>query len=405
MRIAYITVRTPYGPGESFVIPEVRGLISSGMEVMVFPVLPQRKIWHESLCDLVESCHVISTFSFKIIWFALHCLANKPLTAIHAVYSVLKSSRSIKILLKNITIIPRSLAAATIFTKYGIDHIHAHWGARTATLALLVSKITSIPWSFTAHRWDIYENNLLNQKIESAAFVRCISRKGRDDIIAISGASREMASKVRVIHMGVSLPGGQCAPKSMGDRRLRIAVPANMLPVKGHRYLIEAITLLLEAGDIDVTCAFLGDGPLENGLRQQVNDAGLQSVITFPGRVAHDLLMEAYRHGKFNVVVLPSINTDDGQYEGIPVCLIEAMAHFLPVISTRTGSIPELVDEETGILVEEKNPYELAAALRLIANGGKKIEDMISAAYRRVTCEYESSSVVAQLIESFRRAS
>lgn len=401
MRIAYITVRTPLGPGESFIIPEVRGLLDCGLDITIFPILPGKKIWHESLQSLEGNCHFLNLYSPKVLLLAIQCIIAKPLKSFNAVFHLLRVSSSLKILFKNLTIIPRALAAVCIFEDLGIDHIHAHWGTRTATLGLLVSHITGIPWSFTAHRWDIYENNILSEKVESADFVRCISRKGVEDLVRLSRVSSGVASKVRVVYMGVELPKEHNTGTGSASDSLRISVPANMLPVKGHRYLIDAISLLQASGDISIRCSFFGDGPLEVELREHVANLGLEQVIFFQGRVAHADLLKAYRNAEFDVVVLPSVVTSDGHHEGIPVCLIEAMAHGLPVISTRTGSIPELVGKDTGILVPQKDPAALACALRQVAEGGDKIKNMVSAAKNKVEQEYAIQSIVRKLAGYF----
>jgi glycosyltransferase involved in cell wall biosynthesis len=401
LHIVYITVRTPFGPGESFIIPEANELLRSGIDLKIFPILPRKKIWHTSLAHFEKHNFLLRLFSIKVPLLALQCILFKPSRVIRTILCVLTASKNFRILLKNLSIIPRSLAAAHLFEAAGVRHIHAHWGSRTSTLALLVSEISGIPWSFTVHRWDIYENNILRKKIESARFVRCISQKGKEDLIRIAGGTRAVADKVRVIHMGIDLPEGQGVVDAPAHDRFRIAVPANMLPVKGHRYLIEAISLLQVKNGFRISCSFFGDGPLEESLRNQVSSLGLDNAITFCGRVAHALLLDAYRHGEFDSVILPSINTDDGQHEGIPVCLIEAMAHGLPVISTRTGSISELVDEETGILVPERDSKALAEAISRVAAGGERIRSMTSAACQKVQVEYEISSVAKKLIESF----
>ncbi len=85
----------------------------------------------------------------------------------------------------------------------------------------------------------------------------------------------------------------------------------------------------------------------------------LGDIIIFYGAKPHERLLELYRNREIDCVVLPSIVTEKGEYEGIPVSLIEAMSYKIPVVSTNTGGIPELLEGGAGIIVEQKNPYEL----------------------------------------------
>ncbi len=86
-------------------------------------------------------------------------------------------------------------------TGVGADHIHAHWAHLTATLAMSASMATGIPWSFTAHRYDVILNNLLTEKLRSARFGRFIAR----EMLAIASryVPQDALARAVVLHMGV----------------------------------------------------------------------------------------------------------------------------------------------------------------------------------------------------------
>jgi len=253
-----------------------------------------------------------------------------------------------------------------------VQHIHAHWGSTTATMAYIISQLTGISWSFTLHRWDIKENNMLEEKVKSAKFVRCISENGRNELL--STISRKYENKVKVIHMGVKTPDKISEPNINRDF-FTIVTPANLLEVKGHKFLVEACSILIERGIDSFQCIFYGEGPLRTELEKLIQEKGLTEYIKIPGSIPHQELLKIYKNHKVDIVVLPSITTADGEHEGIPVALMEAMAYGIPVISTNTGGIPELIGDGSGIMVEEKNAEAIADALeRLIKDRDYRYE-------------------------------
>jgi len=243
-----------------------------------------------------------------------------------------------------------------------------------------------VPWSLTAHRWDIREGNLLRTKASSACFVRAISEAG----------ARELQERVGiegwrpvVLRMGVELPSGQATPRE--DTELRLVTPANLLPVKGHRYLFEALAGL-ERVSLDVA----GEGPL----RAELEGRALGLPVEFLGAISHSELLTGLVDGRWDAVVLPSAPTPEGDQEGVPVSLIEAMAAGVPVVSTSSGAIPELVTEGTGLLVPPADPAALRGALEQLRDTG--LRRRLSAAGRgRVETEFDVDRVAARLGELF----
>ena len=136
------------------------------------------------------------------------------------------------------------------------------------------------------------------------------------------------------------------------------------------------------------TIDLFGEGPLDAAIRARVEELGLADIVRFRGYVP---LAELQRHFRETrpVCVLPSIRTESGEMEGIPVSLIEAMANGAPVVSTPTGSIADLVVDGTGLLVAPGDPAALAAVLvRLIREQGLA-EELAGAARARVESEFD----------------
>ena len=189
--------------------------------------------------------------------------------------------------------------------------------------------------------------------------------------------------------MGVDLPAATAPVRAEGP--LRLLTAANLLPVKGHRYLLEAL-----GGLDDVALEIAGAGPLRAELEERAR--GLP--VTFLGAVSHTQLLEGLRDGRWDAVVLPSTPTDEGDQEGVPVSLIEAMAAGVPVVSTLSGSIPELVTDGAGLLVPPRDPVALAAALERLRD--PELRRRLAAAGRaRVEAEFDVERVAAELAARF----
>jgi glycosyltransferase involved in cell wall biosynthesis len=265
---------------------------------------------------------------------------------------------------KNFLVVRRAARIALALRSRQVAHIHAHWGTTTATMGYLVSATLGIPWSFTVHRGDILANNQLAEKARTASFVRCISEQGLNWVATL--VPRPVWTKLHVIHMGVSVPKMCGRPPDRGSRPVTIAVPARLERVKGHAWLIDACRQLADRIAVPFRCVCYGEGPLRAELESAVRAAGLDDTVRLAGHMPREHLLERYRRGEIDIVVLPSVTLEDGVHEGIPVALMEAMVHGLPVVATRSGAIGELVRGDCGFLVQQKDSEALAAALGLL---------------------------------------
>jgi len=398
MKIAYITAQTPYGPGESFILPEVIELRRQGHEVVVFPLRPADEIHRGRECEEVAKYTVrIPLVSFPVLLQALGLSLLRPSLIGRIISEIIKCSGSAKKILKNLSVLPKGLVLGEEIRKKGFDHIHAHWASTPSTAAYIASLYSGVPWSFTAHRWDIKEDNMLETKIRSSEFVRAISVNGANEIK--SKISKTLWHKVKVIHMGVRLPLNECTPE---QDVFTIASVGNLIPVKGHRFLLEACLLLKQRGKI-FKCFLIGDGPLKQELLEMIHKLDLDDMVTLCGRLPHDKVLGMYQDCCVSVLVHPSIVTEDGEREGIPVALMEAMAVGVPVISTTTGSIPELVGDGAGILVPPGDSKALADAIEVIMENPYYRTELGQKGRKKIEADFSLSSVVKQLAELFQK--
>jgi colanic acid/amylovoran biosynthesis glycosyltransferase len=413
VKLLYITVSLPFGPGEAFFIPEIKGLLKHGCEIAIVPRSPKGAVVNGDAQGLQQISLRRPILSPGILAAAAFEVARHPLRCLRACGFLLNDCHPAN-LLKNILVFPKALWLGRWAREQGFEHIHAQWIASTATMALVAGEISGIPWSCTAHRGDIAMNNLLRLKLAKAAFVRFISESGLRMAEKLVGrpsppaplpererglvdyAPRPKRERGLVIHVGVEMPDG-VARSAGGANPLQLLCPANLLPVKGHKYLLQAMALLKNRY-VECTLLVAGRGELQDELEKMAADLSLGSMVRFLGQVPHDEILAMYRDGKIGMVVLPSVDLGDNLHEGIPVALVEAMAYGIPVVATETGGIPELLGGGAGMMVPPKDAPALAGALEALVRDPAMRERLARAGRTRAREGWALEKVVEQKI-------
>ncbi len=304
-------------------------------------------------------------------------------------------------IIENLRIFPKALWLARLARREAVDHIHSHWASTNATTAMIAGELTGIPWSYTAHRADIVLNNLLKRKTESALFGRYISKSGLRMAVELCPDLPE--HKTVVVHMGVvSRAAASAAPPVESSARPIFVCPARLEDVKGHKYLVEAVAILRQRG-VAVDVRFAGEGPLRRKLERHVNQLKLSESIRLLGHVSHDELMRLYDSGRLTAVVLPSVLLRKHLHEGVPVSLMEAMDHRVPVISTTTGGIVELLEGDAGILVPPADATALADAIERLIREPDLRRRLADAGHARIIEAWAVESIAGRLCELFER--
>ena len=395
MKIIYVTAKLPHGADEAFVIPEIHQLVRSGHDVLVIPRSPRGNIIHGH--ELVALAQREALCSSKVLRAAAASTLSAPGQTSAAVRPLL-NSRSLTVAVKNLTIVPKALWLAGVAARWNADHIHCHWAGTTATMAMLASRLSGIPWSLTAHRWDIVENNLLATKVRSASFVRFISEDGLRMAQALGIG---FTDNVRVLHMGVPVPA-RVQRRSPGPRPV-VLCPARLVEVKGHRFLLEAWQILQRRG-CDAELWLAGQGELRPQLERQSETLGLAASVKFLGAVAHSELLKTYEDGAVTAVILASIDLGNGLHEGVPVALIEAMSYGIPVVATPTGGTAELVCPGSGLLVPPAEPVALADAIQGLLEDAGLRQQLGESGRQHVLEDWDIVGVAAQLVREFETA-
>ncbi len=262
----------------------------------------------------------------------------------------------------------------------GISHVHAHFAGMAARTAFWISKFFPITFSFTAHANDIFAPKNFEiglDKLVGAARVVVTETDYSEKFLR--EAFSERAASIHRIYNGLNLTEFGRATFS-SDPPLIIAI-GRLISKKGFANLIRACALLVERGR-SFRCEIIGDGPLENQLRSQIEELGLQPHIQLPGpKPQHELRA---RLANASVFVLPSVPELEGGMDNLPTVIMEAMATGLPVVSTRIGGIPEMVVEnETGLLVQPEDVVALAGAVEKVTNNRSLGQRLGQAGYER----------------------
>jgi glycosyltransferase involved in cell wall biosynthesis len=159
--------------------------------------------------------------------------------------------------------------------------------------------------------------------------------------------------------------------------------------------LIRACALLVERGRT-FRCQIFGEGPLEDQLRGQIEEVGLQDLVKLRGAKPQHEIRESLVAA--SVFVMPSVPEADGGMDNLPTVIMEAMATGLPVVSTTIGGIPEMVVEnETGFLVPPDDAVALAGAIEKVANDRSLGQRLGQAGYERAQRLFSIEKNVRQL--------
>jgi colanic acid/amylovoran biosynthesis glycosyltransferase len=254
----------------------------------------------------------------------------------------------------------QAVRLAELIRERGIGHLHAHFASVATTVARLASLLSGVPYSFTAHAKDIYHESVdaedLRRKLADAHHVVTVSDYNLAHLRETYGPD---ADRVQRVYNGLDLT--DAAWSDPADRAPLIVAVGRLVEKKGFDVLLDALALLHQRRP-EARAVIAGDGALADDLRAQRDRLGLQDVVHLPGPVpqteVRDLLARAA------VFAAPCVVGPDGNRDGLPTVLLEAMAAGAPAVSTDVTGIPEVVrDEETGLLVPQHDPVRLAVAL------------------------------------------
>ena len=233
----------------------------------------------------------------------------------------------------------------------------AHFASLPSTIALHTA--VKIPLLISMHARDIYvEAEEMPDKMLRAAAIVCCTNAARQHL---SGKYPQYADKISTIYHGLPKKWLQEKPREhvyLSNEPLRLLAVGRMVEKKGFAILLKA----LKHCDFPLTLQLVGDGPLRRSLRALRDSLDLTNTVDMPGWLSEDELRAAYE--KADLCCCPSIIAADGDMDGLPNVLVEAMSCGLPAVASNISGIPEVIENEiNGLLVPAGNIEALAAAI------------------------------------------
>jgi glycosyltransferase involved in cell wall biosynthesis len=269
---------------------------------------------------------------------------------------------------------------ADLVRRDSVVHLHAHFATTPTLVAMFTHELIGVPYTFTAHARDIYADTtpeLLRAEMERAQAVITVSEYNRQHLHRIKP---DLNGKLSCIDYGLDLSEFHFRwPRASDLQPPIILAVARLVEKKGLQDLILAANILRGQGHC-FHVQIIGDGALRQTLDNRVAELGLQDWVTLLGAQPHEKVRLAYEHAC--IFVLPCVIAEDGDRDGLPNVLLEAMASGVPVISTSVVGIQELIESECdGLVVPPNSAPALAGALeRLVAD--PQLRDRLAQAAR-----------------------
>lgn len=394
LRVLYLVSLFPCW-SETFIVREIHALARQGVDIRIVSLKPHSEPMVQPdakvLLDRVIYPPSSLTGSLRA---ALPQVLKHPLRSTAELWPLVRSLwRRPAELAKSVISWWRTLAVMAEVQRFAPQHLHAHWATYPSTAARILAGRIGCPWSFTGHAHDIFVHDQdLSGKLAQADFSVTISEYNCRQLSA--RLPSELHNRLAVIHCGV-LPAD--LPFTAEGREPAYIVGVGRLdPIKGFIHLVKACALLQERG-IDFRCDIIGDGPLRDELQQAINQAGLSERVRLTGALPQQDVRQ--RINRATMFVLPSVLLADGNADGIPVALMEAMACGATAISTRVSGIPELIHhEENGLLVTPGQATELTDAMaRLLADAPLRTR-LAQAARNTIIHDFDADIEAAKLL-------
>lgn len=391
LRVGYVVKRYPRF-SETFIVNEILAHERAGMPLHIFAVRRVNEPHFQSIIAQVRSpVTYISDSAPKTdaFWTAL----REGRAAIPSLWPALG-----RIDVADAANLHQAVLLALEVRKHGIEHLHAHFGTVATTIARLAASLSGISYSFTAHAKDIFhaevDHDALRDKLNDAAEVVTVSDFNREWLREQHGAA---AAGVRRIYNGLDLSA--FAYRSPAERPREILSVGRLVEKKGFDTLIEACAVLRTRG-AGFHCTIIGDGLLRDSLTALVGRHGLGEMVTLTGSRLQPDVIAALQNAA--VFAAPCVVADDGDRDGLPTVVVEAMAVGTPCVTTDVTGLREVVrDGETGLVVPQRASEALADALERILGDGALRVRLAEEARRQIERGFDIDVNAAELRAAF----
>jgi glycosyltransferase involved in cell wall biosynthesis len=404
--VGYVVSRYPRY-SETFIVNEILDHERAGLDLEIFALRPSIDTHFQDLISQVRAPvnYVYlpgegltpeqltgALLSAGVFWNVL----QEASAVVPGLWQSLETARG-----EEIREVYQAVVLARLVRQKDIRHLHAHFAGRPTTVAMLAAHFAGIPYTFTAHANDIFNASVrhddLKRKLAEAAAVVTVSDYNVEYLRAAFGGA---AARVQRTYCGLDLL--RFPYESPRDRPPRIIAVGRLVEKKGLADLVEACAILERRG-CSFSCQIIGSGILETALRTQIARLGLERHVVLAGpRPQKDVIQSVQSAA---ALALPCAVGEDGDRDGLPTVLLEAMALGTPCVSTDLPGISEAVrDGETGLTVPQRDAAALATALDRLLSGEALRVRLAAKARRLVEDEFDVRSNAASLRALFLAA-
>lgn len=403
MNVVYLLGQYP-AYSESFIANEIKGVEDTGIKIIILSIKKKTSVFlpDDNQQQIIYDLHFLSAKKVFAHLYLIGYAGRKYFAALSKI--VISCNFSLPKLLKGLRNF--STAAFFIFKLRDLkaDHIHAHFLTLPSTIALIMSEISGMTFSCSAHAHDLYtaKNREIVEKIKRSKFTVTCTKYNQDFLLKVSPDIYH--DRIYHNYHGIPLTMWPSKTRSTDEfeqkKNINILLIGRFVEKKGIIYLLEAMVYLKKYQD-KFSCTIVGDGPLESSFREYIQVHGLEASVNIVPPMSYVELRARYILA--DVFVLPCIVASNGDRDGLPNVLLEALAVGVPVIATSVTAINELIEhDKTGISIPERDANAIAQELlrlsknqslygQLVSNGRKKVE------------EFEISKSIARLCELFKR--
>ena len=275
-----------------------------------------------------------------------------------------------------------------------IRHSHGHFAGMAARTMWWLHHFHGLTFSFTAHANDVFCADT-NTEVSLEMLMRDASRVVTVSDYTVRRLSKEypvVRNKIRRVYNGLDLQkwveasGGN--PKGIGSRR--IYTVGRLIEKKGFDDLIRACAVLRDK-EVSFTCHIIGDGPQEDELLTLIKEKDLVGKVILEGEQDQATIINRLAN-QAHLFALPCVTEADGGMDNLPTVIMEAMAVGLPCVSTRLAGVPEMVIEgETGLLTDERQPEDFADCLEQLLNDDERCRKFGQAGHTLASERFDKS--------------
>lgn len=380
IRVGYVTKMFPRF-SETFILTELLQVEALGTDVEIFSLRPPADgRFHARLAELRAPVNYLTSAGIKVadLWAELSA-AHDELGDLgpHLVDLLALDARDAL----------QAVQLARLVRRRDITHLHAHFASTGTTVARMAARIAGITYGFTAHAKDIFHAEVdreeLRRKLADAADVVTVSDFNLDHLRREFGADADV---VRRVYNGLEL--SDFGYDSPAERPAVIAAVGRLVEKKGFDDLLDAAALLIDQGR-EVEIVLVGSGERETDLRARAERLGLGKRLRMLGGLPQHKVAQIVAGAA--VFAAPCVVGADGNRDGLPTVLLEAMALGTPCVATPVTGIPEVIEHEvTGLLVPERDPQALAAALARVLDDPDLRVSLAKAARDLVETEFDT---------------